>query len=289
MNDKEAEWAEFREVAAEQGMSDYTEALVRICVPSLRLRPARASKSKSRIGGKPDVPAGFEWPASSAGEPLTFVAQIDLAEVRATGLAGAEALPERGLLSFFHGYEPAPTEEHPGNAGRVFFFDEATPLAPVDGSALPRVPIAFDLQTEELPPLESPFYPLVLADAGELDEDPDESVFEVFRDFVDDEYGQVGLRDEGERPVHRLLGYADPLQADVYLCTEGNATRLPLDEWKTLEHYRRAARWRLLLQLDSDPKRDIHFGDGGVLAFMIREDDLAARRFDRVWVEWQSH
>jgi len=97
------------------------------------------------------------------------------------------------------------------------------------------------------------------------------------------------VRDEDARPVHRFLGYADPLQADVYGSTEGNAARVPFEQWTTLEHHRAAARWRLLLQVDSDLSREFCFGDNGVLAFMIREDDLAARRFERVWVEWQSH
>lgn len=345
MTDKEAEWAEFRESAEEEGLSAYTERLVQICVPSLRLVPDERSELRSRIGGSPDVPADFEWPRSSTGEPLTFVAQIDLAEVRAAGLPTADVLPERGLLSFFHGYEPSTDADHVGNAGRVLFFDGLAPLAPArapeprsgpvavhvrvsadappeamgravydalksregeivsrlhglfgDGAeaeapepstAIPRIPISFDLQTEELPPLESPFYANLLADVGASDRDPYPAAFEVFGGFVS-LYGQRGVRDEDERPVHRLLGYADPLQADVYLCTEGNATRLPLDAWNTRDHCRAAARWRLLLQIDSDPARDVLFGDGGVLAFMIHEDELAARRFDRCWVEWQS-
>jgi uncharacterized protein YwqG len=202
--EKEVEWAAFLEYADELDLSHHADGLLGLCVASLRLEPRKKSTLKSRIGGLPDAPAGFPWPTSDGGEPLSFVAQLDLAEVRASGLPSATLLPERGLLSFFHGYAP-------------------------------------------------------------------------------------GARDEDERPVHRLLGYADPLQSDVYLCTEANATGLPLASWGSLEHHRAAARWQLLLQIDSDPAREMLFGDNGVLAFMIREDDLAARRFDRVWVDWQSH
>ena len=292
--EKEAEWAHFRERAEEEGLEVYADALVRLCVPSVRLAPRKRSRLKSRLGGAPDAPRDFAWPRSSTGEPLVFVAQLELAEVRATGLPGAEVLPERGLLSFFHGHEPSPDGAHTGNAGRVFHFEEgaalepAAPPAHADLVTLPRMPIAFELQTEELPPLESPFYALLLADAGQGEGDPWSRALEVFGDFAA-AYGQTGVRDEDARPVHRLLGYADPLQADVYGSTEGNAARVPFERWSTLEHHRAAARWRLLLQVDSDLSRDVCFGDNGVLAFMIREDDLAAGRFERVWVEWQSH
>lgn len=293
-DEKEAEWVEFLEYADELGLSAHADGLVGLCVASLRLEPKKKSKLKSRIGGLPDAPAGFEWPMSSTGEPLSFVAQIDLAEVRAGGLPSATLLPERGLLSFFHGYEPGPGDGRVGNAGRALLFDSASPLVPARApdhpawTLVPRTPIGLALQTEEMPPLESPFYALLLADSGAPDEDLFSRAPEVFADFVAT-YGSSGVRDEGERPVHRLLGYADPLQFDVYLSTEGNSSKAAPASWSSLEHHRAAARWRLLLQIDSDPARKMLFGDNGVLAFMIREDDLAARRFDRVWVEWQSH
>jgi uncharacterized protein YwqG len=292
--EKEAEWAAFLEYADELDLSHHADGLLGLCVASLRLEPRKKSTLKSRIGGLPDAPAGFPWPTSDGGEPLSFVAQLDLAEVRASGLPSATLLPERGLLSFFHGYAPGADADHPGNAGRVLFFDSKSPLVPARApehpstTLVPRTPIAFALQTEEVPPIESPFYALLLAGQGPLEVNTSSRVIEAFGTFVAN-YGPPGVRDEDERPVHRLLGYADPLQSDVYLCTEANATGLPLASWGSLEHHRAAARWQLLLQIDSDPAREMLFGDNGVLAFMIREDDLAARRFDRVWVDWQSH
>jgi Domain of unknown function (DUF1963) len=290
MDDKAAEWADFRETAEEEGLGGDIEWLVALCVPSLRLVPTSASTLKSRLGGLPDVSPGFSWPRSSLGEALAFVAQIDLAEVNTSGLATAGSLPARGLLSFFHGYEPSPNRSHTASAGRVFFFEG--PTAPADrpaedGAVLPVVPITWSLQTEELPPVESPFYADLLA-GGDLGLHPVSAAAEVFAGMIDT-YAQVGLRDEDDRPVHRLLGYADPLQSDVYVDAEGMSGRIPFDQWTTPAVIRAAARWRLLLQIDSDASRGMMFGDGGVLSFMIREEDLAARRFDRVWVAWQSH
>lgn len=302
--DREAEWAEFRALVEEEGLADHTEALVRLCVPSLRLRPALRARGASRLGGVPDVPAGFVWPVSSGvdarlelapdlpGVPLVCVAQIDLADVHATGLPGVEALPARGRLVFFHGYEPSPDGVHVADAGRVFFFDDAAPLGPAAEPShphyfpFPATPVTFERQTEQLPPFESPFYAALLDEAGALEGAPREAT-EIFAG-VASAYGPAGVRDEDERPVHRLLGYADPDQGDVYIAAHGNSARTPFDTWETPAHYRAAAGWRLLLQVDSDPQRDMMLGDLGVLYFLIRPDDLAARRFDRVWVDWQQ-
>lgn len=302
--DKEAEWAEFRADVEEEGLADHVEALVRLCVPSLRLRPAQRARGASRLGGVPDVPAGFVWPVSSGvdamldlapdlpGVPLVCVAQIDLADVHVTGLPGVEALPARGRLVFFHGYEPPPDGVHVGNAGRVFFFDDGAPLGPATEPThpqyrpFPATAVTFEPQTEQLPPFESPFYATLLDDAGALAGAPREAT--AIFDGVVSAYGPEGVRDEGERPVHRLLGYADPDQSDVYIAAHGNSACTPFDTWETPAHYRAAAEWRLLLQVDSDPQRGMMLGDLGVLYFLIRPEDLAARRFDRVWVDWQQ-
>lgn len=46
--------------------------------------------------------------------------------------------------------------------------------------------------------------------------------------------------------------------------------------------YRSAMKWRLLWQLATDDDLGIDWGDGGRLIVLIREEDLAAQRFDRV-------
>ena len=54
---------------------------------------------RSRLGGRPDVPDGFAWPQEKGGEPLVFLVQLRLDELRAadpeTRCAGS------GLLSVF--------------------------------------------------------------------------------------------------------------------------------------------------------------------------------------------
>jgi hypothetical protein len=51
---------------------------------------------RSRLGGLPDLPAHHDWPRTSAGVPLHFLAQIDCTE-----LPPGTPLPSRGVLFFF--------------------------------------------------------------------------------------------------------------------------------------------------------------------------------------------
>lgn len=55
----------------------------------------------SKVGGRPDVEAEFEWPTEEDDEdaPLQFIAQINLAEVHPHDLDGR--LPAKGMLWFF--------------------------------------------------------------------------------------------------------------------------------------------------------------------------------------------
>ena len=47
--------------------------------------------------------------------------------------------------------------------------------------------------------------------------------------------------------------------------------------------------WRLLLQLDSDDRAKMMWGDAGMLYFWMRQEDLAQRGFDQAWLILQCH
>nr|MBK7067503.1 DUF1963 domain-containing protein [Deltaproteobacteria bacterium] len=76
------------------------EALARPGI-ALSVKKAKLADLKavvSRIGGDPDLPATMKWP-SVKGQPLAFVAQIVLADMKAHDLE--RVLPASGVLSFF--------------------------------------------------------------------------------------------------------------------------------------------------------------------------------------------
>ena len=80
------------------------EDLVRNEIPMALRAPKETAACGSRIGGRPDVPAGFVWPefeteicdGESARLPLSFLCQIRLCEVAAFDRDGV--LPEKGLF-----------------------------------------------------------------------------------------------------------------------------------------------------------------------------------------------
>jgi len=82
-------------------------------------------------------------------------------------------------------------------------------------------------------------------------------------------------RGSGRRtPLHQVGGYAWPVQGDVEYEIAGPDAGQPRD-------------WIPLAQFDSDDAADMMWGDTGMLYWLIRPDDLAARRFDRAAFTWQ--
>lgn len=71
----------------------------------------RTAIGNSWLGGGPAAPPGFVWPRDDAGRPLTFLAQIDLAELSPEPETGAlpRGLPRAGALLVFVGSASACT------------------------------------------------------------------------------------------------------------------------------------------------------------------------------------
>jgi len=101
-------------------------------------------------------------------------------------------------------------------------------------------------------------------------------------EFVDDGEEEryldwlAGLGMAAEAQDSWLLGWPDEIQGDVQIECAQVAGGDPED-------------WRLLLQVNSVEDAGMMWGDAGMLYFMIRADDLAARRFDRVWLTLQCY
>jgi hypothetical protein len=298
------EAAEFVESMASFGLGEHAEELRALRRPSIRLivdaeRHEDEDEDEveddsaiggSRIGGSPDLPPDVAWPRIE-GAPLAFLAQINLAELR--GLPGAEELPESGLLAFFYDADGRTNHDAEGNwcwpvrhrgGTQVLHFtgDPATfvrTAAPTDTSDPPMVFPAYPVLGHEhervMPALESPFYEV-------LDDEPHEQPWYS-------RFAQVAAtsEDDRERPIHRVLGYCSELQGDPYLQAHMYSTGRTFDGWqrngaRERALQREATQWRLLLQIDSTPG-DLLCQDGGYFYFLIRADDLAARRFDQVW------
>ena len=94
-------------------------------------------------------------------------------------------------------------------------------------------------------------------------------------------------------PSHRMFGHSANVQGDMQLeaqlVTSGLYGGDPSGDndprAKALEAG--SSDWVLLLQLDSDDRAGLMWGDAGMLYYWIRLNDLLARRFDRAWMTLQ--
>lgn len=236
----------------------------------------------SKIGGAPDVPLGFEWPMWK-GQPLGFVAQFNLEEVAAFDVE--HVLPESGTLSFFYAIEEQP-EGEAGDEGawRVFWWPREVPL---ERRALPFEVNRFNA----LRPCALEFWLKWQVDSFILDSGGS------FEERQRISHALYELPGEPQPSEHQFIGQAIPVQnpaeLDVHQMFEGESMG---EDEDPADYYERllsgGLKWRLLFQLDSqfEPQvRKCHWmwGDAGMIYFCIHRDDLAARRFDKVWLQLQ--
>lgn len=243
------------------------------------------AKGKSRIGGKPEVPAGFEWPVYEK-KPLSFMAQINCEE--ASIYDKEELLPKTGILYFFYEMETMKWGFHPKDKGcaRVFYFNDA-----VD-----------QLETREFPEnlVEEYRYPVREVSFGS--EKSIANFGEIFpmgslKDWnaYDDILESKGLLDVEHRI--KLLGHADviqnPMLLECELVTQGINCGDGV-EWteKYEKKYLDASKeWQLLFQMDTVEfdEKVMMFGDSGRLYYYIKKENLKAGALDKTWTILQCY
>lgn len=277
----------WRTLLEAEGLGAHVAALQPLVRPAIRLATTPSEHlqlGQSRIGGQPDLPSDLPWPTHQ-GVPLGFLAQIDLSALPA---AARGPLPPDGHLWFFYVADQSTWGFDPKDAGsaRVFYRPAGSAIAPArtpeelpDGGDYPACAVSFE------PYGDLPDLPSDQAPALELGEEADER-YRAIREY---------LASGGGQACHKLLGYAQPVQGTMeeecalvtggLYCGDASGHEDP----RAAELRRDAARWRLLLQLDSDDHASMMWGDVGMLYFWVRDDDLAAQRFDRAWMILQCH
>jgi uncharacterized protein YwqG len=264
--------AQIRRQLARTMSPEFAGRVQSLARPAIGLWPQRPRGdlpvTASRLGGMPHAPPGWSWPTCET-EPLFFLGQINCAELR--GIPAAKKLPSSGLLAFFADHDAVNgcTSAYEG-AFAVFYWTELDRLVPA------KPPI--ELQ-EIFPLCALAFRPLVdLPDSYSTPikamnwDDDDGSAFHDLKDAI---------RNHGiPEPSWDRIGYSK---------------LFGWPEWVQYESERMAELDRLhglslLLQIDAytDGVRWAEWGDGGSLYFLIRDADLAARRFDRCEFEMQG-
>ena len=216
--------------------------------------------------------------------PLAFLAQFDCAQLAPLDPEGL--LPKEGVLSFFYELESQRWGYDPKDAGcaRVFWFEG--PLAPAEFPAeleedfrLPEMAAQLSGGTDA-PDFQDACPALEYAWTAN-----DYRIFDQAR-------RELGM----DYPANRsqLLGWPDIIQNNMTLQCElisrgyylgGSWEKIPLEERSALRTPS-VRDWQLLFQLDTVENGDFElmFGDCGRIYLYIRREDLAQRRFDRVWL-----
>jgi len=257
----------------------------------------------SKIGGKPDLPAGFEWfyymgeayGDGTKNRPLAFLAQINCEE--ASEYDKDTLLPSKGMLYFFYemaamtwGFDPKDT-----GSARVYYF-------PGDKSELCRTDFPSDLSEEYT----IPEIPVSFSPKAEL---PNFEEFIEWHEEFDgagawDRYDELKIEmgfdsefdPEEEDTINKLLGYANVIQHGMLLECElvsGGVCLGGPDGYAnvTAEQKENCTKWQLLFQLDSIDADgfEMLWGDSGRLYFYINSDDLAKQNFDNCWLILQCY
>jgi uncharacterized protein YwqG len=245
--------------------ADCAERLLQAARPAIGLWPQRPHQDlpigASRLGGTPGAPPGWSWPMVD-GEPMLFLGQINCADLE--GMPGAEEVPASGLLSFFGDHDAVMACDFAGDVA-VFHWTELDGLAPAS------------------PPIEvlRVFPPCALALRSLVDL-PDPSS-RAATDILADE--EQAARYAALLQALRHHGIPEDFQ---FYCGFGKLLGWPsLVQQYDLDTIGDGC--RLLLQLDqySNGDESEGWGPGGSLYFLIKDDDLRRRRFDRCQFEMQ--
>lgn len=285
---------------------ELTKKLLEIARSEIRLKYFKSDSpldlTASRIGGKPAVPEDFEWPVYTGvicGEedsekktrPLSFLAQIDLEEIRA--LDKEHRLPEDGILSFFYDLETMTWGFDPDDKGsaQVFYFPKDRAVLAAD------IPEELD-EEFVIPELAVSFEPHIsLPGYGDKD---DELGLSRDEDLDWDEFAECRANAGGDdiEELTKFFGYPDviqnPMEEECEACSRGfgqgtEEDLAAISDAQKADIAEKAKDWVLLFQMSTIETDDFElmFGDCGSIYFWIRREDLRERRFDKVWLVLQ--
>jgi len=265
-------------------LAHHAETLERLLKPAIRIWHAPSETpapiGASKLGGDPDLPPDFLWPEWN-GTPLGFLAQFRLDELAPYDIENL--LPPRGMLYFFYEAQEQPWGNYLEDEGgwRVFYYaGDASDLKrtpPPDNipeySRFREVPVRFEQRY--MLPFDGGELETLAPELGELND-------AVWEPYIDLAYQLAKI--EEDQPKHWLFGYHAPIQNYERI----QALKM-LTDLSWVDAGAQAEELVLLLHLDTDYTVGMEWGDAGTLYFWIHQDDLAAQRFDKVWMILQCY
>lgn len=244
-----------------------------LSLPAVQLR-AIAEPSRCYFGGDPGLPSSVVWP-SKDNRPPSFLTSVDLDSLAALG--AVPWFPSHGRLLFFYDIDEQPWGFDPKDRGSwaVLHLDASYTGSATTGQCASGERYHVELKRFASPPSwERPDVDaLALTDAEA----------QALVAFSHDRF-------EGA-PHHQMGGYPSPVQSDTMefdrqLASNGvycvDLERLQDSRAGQLKQG--AFEWRLPLQVESDDKLGLMWGDLGLIYFCIREQDARAGRFENTWL-----
>lgn len=246
--------------------------------PCLRLLPG--GSGSSRLGGS--APTSGAWPRYS-GRPLSLIAQLDLAEMRAAG--SPDWLPAEGKLLFFYDLELSSWGFDPNDAGSAMVRYETV----MGGDAA---------EPDDLPATKR-FGAYPIRFVADVSLPSEERLTIDWKTLSAQEQGKLEAAVEAAtpaEPAHQVGGYpltvqGDSMELECQLVTSGVYAGNSKGYSKSNVEAAKpgSADWRLLLQLDTDDTAGMMWGDAGRLYFWIREQDARAGDFSKTWTILQCY
>lgn len=270
---------QMRELIDAHGLSHLKDELLARVRSTVFFSVAAAGQGEcvSRIGGAPDLPEGTPWPVDEQGEALSFALQINLADIPQFD---GNPFPEVGLMSVFVGLdEPATDIAH-----RIFLFS--------DLQKCKRRELPMETANETIGEI-LPHHLNVRVGPGLPRCATNEEVV-LTEDLSEEDQGRYEQLVNALEPesVVRLLGHAagighDPRE-DAYVVREVNAEWLYDYVQRSALDIGQADHWLHLLTINSDYDIDLGIWDAGYLQLLIKDTDLLALEFGRVYAAVES-
>lgn len=244
----------------------------------------------SRIVGYPDLPTGMEWPETEDGERMTFIAQLNLKDIKPLDREGL--LPEAGILYFFMGLdEPSYNIEH-----KVIYVENTAELAKREIDEVSVLEetygefVSYRLSAKEI--IQLPTY----AYMNNEQISGDDTLYDRYSNMESE------LFDRDESYIGHLYGYPEGQHDDCEL--EAALMIVAAEEYgykeeeidKLVQHFsgdKKKAQQEIddmimLLEVDSSDAVGFCWWDCGVIHFFIRREDLVNRKFDNTYLSLYS-
>lgn len=223
---------------------------------------SRSHLLDSKFGGIPYWPSNMKWPTFK-NEPMIAIAQLNLDK-----LPRLPDFPTTGLLQFFVHRD-------------LVDYDECTVIYHRSTkNAMTNVPIStFTYQDEDFP-IRNVSYLSGRLDTDHYDVNLDkyeEEFLRYLKKFSDGEYDYKSIPMDMHSYIYdhvKTANSSHKMNGFMFSVQDGSFDR-------NTEV--------LLLQIDSDDRADILWGDMGNAQFFITKQDLKAKRFNKAWFYWSCY